>query len=188
MRLPVSRNQIRLWMPQHTCAAIVVAMVTLCGCSPGAAKQQPSTVPTNVLSPVPAMSGVAAAALPAPEALVKVLSQLADPDISGADKVNLIEGATPEGGVNLDKFSNALRDGGYLPLSFAANDIAWSDRGPSRVIATIGVTTAHPDHKTFTFPMEFASSPEGWQLSRQTAETLLALGKSQGAIPSVPTR
>jgi hypothetical protein len=107
-----------------------------------------------------------------------VLSRLADPNIPGINKVNLVEGATPESAATLDKFTNALRDNGYLPMTFAANDVAWSDKNPANVKATIVVHTAQANNANFTFPMEFTPFQGGWQLSRKTAEMLLALGKS----------
>jgi hypothetical protein len=127
------------------------------------------------------------APLPAPEALTAVLTRLADPAVPGTDKVNLIEGATPESAAKLDKFGNALRDGGYLPMTFTATNLAWSDQNPSEVLATISVNTARPNRAVFTFPMEFTPHQGGWQLSRETAEMLLALGNSQGATPTAPS-
>ncbi len=126
--------------------------------------------------------------LPAPQALTDLLGRLADPNVSAADKVNLIEGATPESAGTLDKFTTALRDNGYLPMTFAANDIAWSDKNSANVMATIVVNTAKADNGTFTFPMEFTPFQGGWQLSRRTAEMLLALGKSPATTSSTPTR
>jgi hypothetical protein len=120
-----------------------------------------------------------------------VLGRLADPNIPGINKVNLVEGATPESAATLDKFTNALRDNGYLPMTFAANDVAWSDKNPANVKATIVVHTAQANNANFTFPMEFTPFQGGWQLSRKTAEMLLALGKSSttstpGTSPSSP--
>ncbi|MGF2951092.1 hypothetical protein ACOJVP_01870, partial [Mycobacterium sp. THU-M116] len=103
-----------------------------------------------------------------------------------ADKVDLIEGATPENAGTLDKFTTALHDNGYLPMTFGADDIAWSDTNPSDVKATVTVHTAKADNRNFTFPMEFTPSQEGWQLSRPTAEMLLALGKSSSPTTSGP--
>ena len=86
--------------------------------------------------------------LPAPDALIDVLNRLADPNVPGTNKVNLVEGATPESAGTLDKFINALRDNGYLPMTFAANNIAWSDKNPSHVMATVTVNTAQPNNPT----------------------------------------
>jgi hypothetical protein len=125
--------------------------------------------------------------LPAPEALIDVLNRLADPSVPGVNKVNLVEGATPESADTLDKFIAALRDNGYLPMTFAADNIAWSDKHPSNVMATISVKTSQANNRKFTFPMEFTPSPPpqgGWQLSRRTAEMLLALGNSPA--PNTP--
>ncbi|MDT5350247.1 MAG: hypothetical protein QOH91_3534 [Mycobacterium sp.] len=127
------------------------------------------------------------APLPTPEALTDLLSRLADPAVPGSNKVSLVEGATPESAANLDKFTNALRDGGYLPMTFVAKDLAWSDKNPSNVMATVTVNTAHAHDRVFTFPMEFTPYQGGWQLSRKTAEMLLALNNSTPApSPSPP--
>ena len=122
--------------------------------------------------------------LPAPEALVDVLNRLADPNVPAVNKTNLVEGATPEGADKLDKFTAALRDNGYLPMTFAANNIAWSDKNPSNVMATISVRTSQAENRNFTFPMEFTPFQGGWQLSRRTAEMLLALGNSPTPTPA----
>lgn len=107
-----------------------------------------------------------------------MLSRIADPNVPGINKVNLIEGATPESAATLDTFTNALRDNGYQPMTFVADNIAWSDKNPSDVMATITVKAAHANNGAFTFPMEFTPTQGGWQLSKRTAETLLALGNS----------
>jgi hypothetical protein len=122
------------------------------------------------------------APLPASDALVDVLNRLADPNVPGTDKMYLVEDATPESAGNIDKFTTALRDNGYLPMTFAANNIAWSN--PSHVVATITVNTSQAQNRNFTFPMEFTPFQGGWQLSRRTAEMLLALGNSPAPSPA----
>ena len=47
----------------------------------------------------------------------------------GSSKLNLVENATSDSAANLDKFTNALRDGGYLPMTFAVKDLAFRARG-----------------------------------------------------------
>ncbi|MFZ1177397.1 MAG: hypothetical protein WAO15_14235 [Mycobacterium sp.] len=169
-------------------AATALAALGLSGCSPS----QPKIASSPVSPVAPATSSPIAvhpptAALPAPSALTDVLSRLADPNVAGINKVNLVEGATPESAPTLDKFTNALRDNGYLPMTFAANDIAWSDKNPSNVKATIRVNTAQANNGSFTFPMEFTPFQGGWQLSRRTAEMLLALGKSPATTTPAPS-
>lgn len=148
------------------------------------------SMPPSPTSPPPAVTAPPTVPLPAPQALTDLLSRLADPNFPATEKVNLIEGATPENAGTLDKFTTALHDNGYLPMIFAANDIAWSDTNPSNVRATVTVNTAKTDNGNFTFPMEFTPSQGGWQLSRQTADMLLALGKSSApttsGAPTVP--
>ncbi|TAM67347.1 hypothetical protein [Mycobacterium sp.] len=165
------------------CTATALAAVGLAAC----ASNQPPSGSSTVSSLPPATStqvgAPVTAPLPPPEALTDVLTRLADPNVPGAAKVSLVEGATPESAATLDKFTNALRDNGYLPMTFTANDIAWSDKNPSNVKASIAVHTAQANNANFTFPMEFAPFQGGWQLSRRTAEMLLALGKS----PASPT-
>ncbi len=171
--------------------AAAVAVFALSGCS----SSGPRVVSSAPSSAVPATSTPLIVAappttpLPAPEGLTDVLNRLADPNVPGINKVNLVEGATPDNAGTLDKFINALRDNGYLPMTFAANNVAWSDKNPSHVMATITVNTAQANNKNFTFPMEFVpcSSPQGgWQLSRRTAEMLLALGNPPAATTPGP--
>ncbi|WP_242663218.1 hypothetical protein, partial [Mycobacterium mantenii] len=143
-------------------AATVLAAVGLAACSsphPRAGSSAVSSLPPATSRPaVPPVT----TPLPPPEALTDVLSRLADPNVPSASKVNLVEGATPESAPTLDKFTNALRDNGYLPMTFNANDIAWSDKNPSNVKATIAVHTAQANNANFTFPMEFAPFQGGW--------------------------
>lgn len=168
-------------------ATAALAVFGLSGCSASQAKNRPRIASSPAAQAPPATSIPLAAPpstpLPGPEALTAVLTRLADPNVPGADKVNLVEGATPENAGTLDKFVNALRDNGYLPMTFAANNVAWSDKNPSRVMCTVTVNTAQPNKPKFTFPMEFTPFQGGWQLSRGTAEMLLAIGKA----PVAPT-
>lgn len=127
------------------------------------------------------------APVPPPDALTDVLYRLADPSVPGTDKLILIEGATPDSAPALDKFANALLDGGYAPMTFTARDIAWSDRRAGDVVATVDVTTPNPGTSGFTFPMEFKPHQGGWQLSQQTADMLLAFSTSQPAPAPAPT-
>jgi hypothetical protein len=169
----------RLTLPVALSAATVVAAVTLAGCShtgPKVVSSSSSPVPTTS---TPLIVGAPPTApLPAPDALIDVLNRLTDPNVPGINKVNLVEGATPDNAGTLDKFTNALRDNGDLPMTFVAKDLAWSDKNPSHATATVTVNTARANNGTFTFPMEFTPSQGGWQLSRRTAEMLLALGNS----------
>ncbi|HET9874919.1 MAG TPA: hypothetical protein VFQ37_04040 [Mycobacterium sp.] len=165
-------------------AAIISAAVGLSGCSP---TSPPAAVPlTSSLSVV----AVQAAELPPAEALTGLLYRLADPAVPGAEKLDLIEGAKPTDAATLDRFATALKDGGYTPLTFEAADIAWSDRHPGGAVADVNVSTANPGTAGFSLPMEFRPRGDGWQLSQQTAEMLLAFGNSQtgGAPGATPAR
>lgn len=158
--------------------AVVLLALVLTGCSPDESRHSSSTAPSNTPAPTSVPAAPPATALPAPEALTDVLSRLADPAVPGVDKMNLVEGANQETAAALDRFTTASRDGGYLPMTFVANDIAWSDKNPSDVVAMVVITTANPERREFSFPMEFTRFRGGWQLSKRTAETLLALQKS----------
>ena len=116
-----------------------------------------------------------------------MLYRLADPSVPGTNKLNLVEGATPDDANALDRFATALHDGGYAPMTVNASDIAWSNRNPAAVMATIDVTTPNPGVGGFSFPMEFKPSQGGWQLSQQTAAMLLAFGNSRLSTSPTPT-
>lgn len=172
-------------------AAAAVAALGLAGCSHSGPKvvSSPSSTAHAPSSPL-IVATPPTTPLPAPEALVDVLNRLADPNVPAINKMNLVEGATPESADKLDKFTAALRDNGYLPMTFAADNIAWSDKHPSNVMATINVKTSQANNRKFTFPMEFTPCPPpqgGWQLSRQTAEMLLALGNSPASTTPAPS-
>ncbi len=93
-------------------AALAAAALVLSGCNghqPAEPVAEVSVTSTTV--PVQAPSS----ALPEPEALTDVLYRLSDPEVPGADKLALIEGAKPADAATIDKFATALKDGGYLP-------------------------------------------------------------------------
>jgi hypothetical protein len=170
-------------------AATIVAALALSGCSNhDESKSAPSPVQPQssavAIEPPPP-----SAALPAPEALADVLYRLADPAVKGSDKLQLVESTTPDDAATIDRFAAALRDGGFTPLTVTAADIRWSDREPSDALATVNVTTSNPANPGgFTFPMEFRPHDGGWQLSRETADMLVAFGNARteasGASPS----
>lgn len=167
-------------------AAAVVAALGLTGCSTAGSDTAPSPASSTLATASSPAAAPPTAALPPPEALTDVLNRLADPNVPGLNKVGLVEGATPEGAGTLDKFVNALRDNGYLPMTFTANNIAWSDKNPSDVSATVSINTARKDKGMFTFPMEFAPYQGGWQLSRRTADMLLALNNTPAPSTTPP--
>ncbi len=172
---------------QRTVIAGAIAVSVAVGLS--ACSHRESAAPPAPLSTTapPSAPSTQPAALPTAEALTGVLDRLADPAVPGAEKLTLIEGAQPADAETLDRFATALKDNGYLPLTFNAADIAWSDREPGDAVANVDVGTANPDRPGFFFPMEFHPHADGWQLSRKTAQMLLAFGNSQSGAPATST-
>src|ERR1700761_6473192 len=101
------------------CALSALAVFALSGCSSHASK--PGTVGASESSDAQSAASVTSTPppappttpLPPPQALTDVLGRLADPNVPGANKLNLVEGATPDSAATIDKFANALRDNGY---------------------------------------------------------------------------
>ncbi|ABK71933.1 hypothetical protein [Mycolicibacterium smegmatis] len=179
----MNRNRIAVL----SAATVTVAALGLSGCG-GDDRQadKPVTVPSTsavVTTPAPPP----AHPLPAPEALTGVLYRLADVNVPGAEKVGLVEQATPDDAEALDKFGRALADNGFTPLNFEATDLAWSENDSRNVIATIHVTAGEGDAPgQFTFPMEFTPKGPDWQLTRNTADMLLEMGAAAGGGQSEP--
>ena len=71
-------------------------------------------------------------------------------------------------------------------MTCTASDIRWSDHQAGDAIATVNITTANPATPGgFTFPMEFHPAQGGWQLSRETADMIMAFGNARtGAGPA----
>lgn len=160
-----------------------MAALGLSGC--GAETVPPA--PTATVSSIAAPPGQAA--LPAPEALTDVLARLADPSVPGAQKVPLVQYATPDDAVSLDSFGRALADNGLAPLTFLAADLAWAQGQPGDVVATITVTSAGPQAAPFVYPMQFTRAGSGWQLTRSTADQLLEMSRQTPLPgPAVPPR
>ncbi|MEH3128558.1 MAG: hypothetical protein PGN27_01195 [Mycolicibacterium neoaurum] len=173
-------------------AVTSVAALLLSGCAAEPSPDVPATAPgsaTTSAVPLPPP----AAALPAPEALTEVLGKLADPSIPGAQKVPLVQFATPEDAAALDRFAKATVDAGLAPLTFQAADLMWAERTGSGaadagdVVATVTVAPANPipGAAPFTFPMQFTLNDGAWQLTRDTADQLLEL-QAQNPLPPAP--
>jgi hypothetical protein len=164
--------------------AVLLSVTLLTACD-----KKPNDPATSATAdpPTPSMAArvpAATAPLPAPEVLTDVLYKLADTSVPGEQKVPLVEGATADEGANLDKFGKALADSGLTPLGFTATDIAWSDTAPGNIAAKVTVHSENPSLANgFTFPMEFRPYFGTWQLSRKTADMLLALGSSPKPTP-----
>src|SRR5574337_1752207 len=163
--------------------AIVMAAPAVAGCSPGVTTAPGPTAPSTSSISVSA-AAPRAGQLPVAEALADVLYRLADPAVPGTEKLRLIDGVNADDAGALDKFTTALNDNGYRPLTFDVTNIAWSDRHPGDVVADVNVTTRGPDTGRFALPMEFKPHDGGWQLSHQTADMLLTLGNPSTGTPS----
>jgi len=167
-------------------AAAIAAALGLSGCSGDEHDASPEAAPPSA-SPS-ATAPAQTTPLPPPDALAAVLYRLADPAVPGTQKLNLVEGASPENAGVFDEFANALLNGGYAPVKFDVRDIGWSDRDPADVVAIVNASSSNPHGPRFSFPMEFKPYQRGWQLSARTAEVLLAFRTTSVAPPAGPGR
>jgi hypothetical protein len=166
-------------------AATIVAALGLSGCSGDEHGTSPQSEPPSTSASLTSTAAAQIAALPPPGALASVLYRLADPGVPGIQKLNLVEGATPEHAPVIDAFADALLENGYAPMQIKVRDVAWSNVDPGYVVATVEIATPQPGAAgVFTFPMEFAPYQGGWQLSKQTARMLLAVASPQFVPPS----
>ena len=166
-------------------AATIVAALGLSGCSGEERSASPQAEPSPPAASVSPTAAVPIAPLPPAQALAGVLYRLADPAVPGSQKLNLVEGATPESAAVFDQFAAALVNGGFTPLNVDVRDIAWSDRDPADVVANVNVSSPNPSAR-FSFPMEFKPYQAGWQLSARTADVLLAFDNASVAPPTAP--
>jgi len=169
-------------------AATIVAALGLSGCSSDehGASTESAAAPTS--APVTSTPIAQVAPLPPPDDLAKVLYRLADPGVPGSQKLNLVEGATPDSAPVFDQFANALLDGGFAPMKVEVRDVAWSDRDPAYVVANVNISSPSPRGPKFAFPMEFTPTQGGWQLSARTADVLFAYSPAPAALPAPPGR
>ena len=168
-------------------AATTVAALGVSGCTGHDRAEQAGSLPQSpprVAAP-PSESGPP----PAPETLADVIHRLADPAVAGVDKLPLVQNTTRQDATALDRFAVALRDGGFAPITVVAADVRWSDTHPGDAVATINITGANAENPGgFSFPMEFRRNGDSWQLTRETADTLLAFGtaRTDPAVPDTP--
>ena len=161
-------------------AATVVAALGVSACAGG--DRSPPQAPLSPTAPMtaPSRAETGPPPLPAPEALTDVMYRLADTAVPAADKLSLVHDTAPADAAALDAFGIALRDGGFAPITVTATDMRWSDAHPGHVLATVTITTATPDDAgEFAFPMEFQPAADGWQLTRETGDMLLAFGHAR---------
>ena len=169
-------------------AATTVAALSVCGCSRDLAARTPgplSATSTSAATAPPTQPGP----LPEPAALSDVMARLADPAVPGTAKLALVQNTVPADGPALDAFAGALRDTGFSPVTVTASEIRWSDSHPGDVLAIVKLIGGQPDANgpgEFAFPMEFTRSPTGWQLTRETAEEVLAFGNARTDTPAPP--
>src|ERR1700742_3554014 len=166
--------------------AAIAAVLGLPGCSSGEDPASPATSTPSTSASLSSTAAPQAAPLPPPDALAGVLYRLADAKVPGPQKLNLVEGATPDNAAVFDQFSNALVNGGFTPVKFDMRDIGWSDRDPADVVANVDVSSLNQKGPRFSFPMEFKPFQGGWQLSARTADVLLAFKTDSAPPPAAP--
>jgi hypothetical protein len=150
----------------------------------------PITRPPTI--PEPEGADPAIPPLPPPDALTDVMNRISDAGVPGAEKTRLIESATPGDAESMDRFGQALRDGGYAPVRWEARDLRWAQgtqgQGTQgKVLALVTLKTANPQARDFSFPMEFNFVDDSWQLTRRTADALLHLGEDAPVPPPTAT-
>jgi hypothetical protein len=168
--------------------AAIAAVLGLPGCSKDEDNTSPETAAPSTSASLSAAAAPQVAPLPAPDALAAVLYRLADAAVPGPQKLNLVEGATPESAAVFDQFANALINGGYTPVKFDVREVNWSDRDPADVVANVDITSSNSHGPRFAFPMEFKPYQGGWQLSARTADVLLAFRTDSTEPPTTPGR
>lgn len=161
-------------------APAAAAVLWVPGCAPQASTPVDTTLPAppSTTTTPPRDPG-----LPDPGALTDVLYRLADPAVPGIEKVPLVQGATDADAETLDRFATALRDNGYRPATFTADNLVWSAAGPpDGVVADVTIAKNGEEHG-FSLPMEFDRTDQQWQLSKDTFDMLLG---SEPAGPDSP--
>ncbi len=163
-------------MARHLQLAVVAAgaaVLALTACSSSSDKAAP--VSSSVSQPTSPAAAVPDHPLPDPAVLTDVLNRLADPTLPGAEKVTAVQGATPE---QLDKFTKAIGDAGFSPLSFTVKDPKWSTETAGDVEAVVTINSPSPKMGGFAVPMSFSPEGQGWKLSKRTSDLLLKTGTS----------
>jgi hypothetical protein len=168
--------------------AAIAAVLGLPGCSNDEDNASLQTAAPSTSASPSAVAAPQVAPLPAPDALAGVLYRLADAAVPGPQKLNLVEGATPESAAVFDQFANALINGGYTPVKFDVREINWSDRDPADVVANVDISSSNSHGPRFAFPMAFKPYQGGWQLSARTADVLLAFRTDTAEPPTTPGR
>ncbi len=166
-------------MARHLQLAVIAAsaaVLALTACS----SSNDKAAPASPSATQPGSSAAAAAAvpdhpLPDPAVLTDVLNRLGDPNLPGAEKVTAVQGATPE---QLDKFTKAIGDAGFSPLSFTVKDPKWSTETAGDVEAVVTINSPSPKMGGFAVPMSFSPEGQGWKLSKRTSDLLLKTGTS----------
>ena len=103
----------------------------------------------------------------------------------GADKIGLVEYAdTRRRRRRWTGSAGLCSQTGYAPVTFEATDLRWAQGPPGTVSAVVTLKAANPQAGDFTYPMEFISVDNFWQLTRRTADALLHPGEDA---PPVPT-
>jgi hypothetical protein len=164
-------------------AATIVAALGLSGCSSDQHGASTETEPAPTSASATSTPAPQVAPLPPPDDLAKVLYRLADPAVPGSQKLDLVQGATPDNAAVFDQFATALLNDGFAPMKVDVRDVAWSDRDPADVVANVNVSSPNPRGPKFAFPMEFTPIQGGWQLSARTADVLLAYSPTSPASP-----
>lgn len=162
-----------------------MAALWLSGCSDSSSGPSPTLAELSSPPTVPAPPTDTGAPLPTPATLTDVLGRLADTNVPGNLKVGLVEHGTAADAAALDRWTKALHDSAYAPVTFDAAGLMWAQDQPGNVIANVTIKSANPQaSKDMTFPMEFTPQQDSWQLTRKTTDMLLQLGQTPTVTPT----
>lgn len=170
-------------------SAVAIAAALGLGACGADSEEKEKPADAAIQTPPPTIPDQEAAAppvapLPPPTALSDVMNRIADSNVPGADKIGMIESATPADGAAMDKFGQALRQNGYTPLNFEARDLRWAQGAPDTVWALVSLKSASQQAGDFSYPMEFILTDNTWQLTRRAADELL---QPDETAPQTPT-
>ncbi|WP_024804790.1 hypothetical protein [Nocardia sp. BMG51109] len=148
-------------------AALAVTGITACGSDTSEDSAAPGSTAAATSGSAHDHSTVAA---PAPQELQATLDGFVDPAKPTADKAKLVVDGQRRA-ANIDTMTQGLAN--YGAITFAVSDIKTEGE-----TATAQVVVTSPHGAAPATPMTWQHSDTGWQISDQSACTILAMGRA----------